>query len=64
MIMNRYTPPRDFDVIRLGDRIASLLSYDIPREEIVTSLQNDGFTIEEIRLGYAAAKMMLKWQQE
>lgn len=50
-------PP--FDVIALGGRIATLISYGQSKKEIVDKLRGEGFIDDQIFLGYAAAQMML-----
>lgn len=50
------------DSIKLARRIATLISYEIPKREIVDTLRGEGIDDDDIFFAYAAAKMMLKWE--
>jgi len=49
---------------QLIQRMAQMLSYDVPKKEIRDRLVSEGFSDEDVYLAYKAAKMYLKHQDE
>lgn len=45
-------------------RVAQMLSYDVPKQEIRDRVVAEGYTDEDAFLAYKAAKMYLKQQDE